>query len=300
MSGKSGSGADAPAKYIDIGGGVFAEAVTGIYPLDMGFINAGTAGLISNVSRFATLGINTDIDTGSQPEDVWAGSVLGVLNGYDHKIIPFLSTPTSLEVVSDNANDTASGTGMRIVVIGYLDATYTAKTTTITLNGTTPVALPETVMAINLFTKSTTGKFGGANIGNLSIRDVGGLGKTYSYMLAGRGFAQSSAFTVPAGVTAFVYSILFAVNSVDTTSRQVVFSVPQLNSSGALSRALQVGVTDSTPYRHEAQNMPVVVSTEKTTMWITCDAVSAVNASVTGAMVGLFIKNTLLSTTTFG
>lgn len=300
MTVKSGSGVDAPGKFVDIGSGVFAQVHSGIYPLDMDFINAGTAGLITNVSRFVTLGTNVDIDTGTQPEDVWSGTVLGVLNGYDHKLIPFMSSATSVEIVSDSANDTAAGSGMRTVVVGYLDATYTAKTVVLTLNGTTPVAFPETVMAINLLTKGTSGTFRGANAGNVSIRDTGGLGKTYSYMTAGKGFAQSSAFTVPAGFTAFIYSILFAINSTDTSARQAEFSVPQLNATGALSRALQVGITDSTPYRHEAQNMPVVVSTEKTTMWITCDAVSANNSSVTGAMVGLFVKNTLLSTTTFG
>lgn len=268
---------------------------TSRYPLEIGFLAAASAGLIQNVSRVATLGVNKDIDSLTQPEDVWAGSVLGSLNGYDHKLIPFMESATSVEIVSDSANDAAAGTGLRTVLIGYLDANYAPKTTVLTLNGTTPVAFPETVRAINLVVRSTSGTFRGTNIGNISIRDTGGLGKTYSYMLAGIGFAQSSNYTVPAGYTLLVYSILFSVNSVDTTARQADFSVPMLNSTGALAKALTVGVSDNSPYRHEAQNMPIFAAGEKTTTWITCDAVSQNNTTVTGAFIGIQIKNTAMT-----
>lgn len=269
-------------------------AASSRYPLEIGFALAGTANLVPNVTRISALGINLDIDTGTQPEDVWAGSEIGLLNGYDHKIIPFMTTPTLVEIVSSSANDSAAGAGLRTVVVGYLDSTYTAKTALLTLNGLTPVALPEAVLAINSIIRVTSGTYRGANLGNISVRDVGGLGKTYSYAKIGAGIAQSSAFTVPAGYTLFVMSMLFLINSADTTARQAVMSFSTISASGALLKALEVGVSDATPYRHEAQNMAVTTVPEKSVILMSCDAVSQNNTNVTGAYVGYLIKNSAI------
>lgn len=300
MAAKTGSGSDAPKKYIDIGGGVFAEALIGVYPLDIGFYSAGAASLITNVSRVAQIGVNVDIDTATNPEDVWSGSAIGLLNGYDHKLIPFMEAATSLEAVSDNANDTAAGTGLRTFLVGYLDANYDPKTTIITLNGLTPVAFPETVRAINLCIRLTSGTFRGNNLGNISIRDTGGLGKTYAYIAIGKGFSQSSAYTVPAGYTFFLYDFIFTVNQTDTTARTGQFSFTQMTSAGATVKAFELALGSTVPYLHNAWPMPISVIAEKTTNWITCEAVSANNTNVSAGFVGLAIKNTLLPTLTFG
>lgn len=181
---------------------------------------AAATGIYVTAARVATLGNNPNIDTATQPEDVWAGAQLGTLNGVDHRFIPKPQTAVAMEVVSDNANDTAAGTGARTVVIGYLDGTYTAKTATLTLNGVTAVAMPENVLRVNSMIVGAVGTFGGNSLGNISVRDAGGLGATYGYMPAGIGFSRSSLYTVPAGFSFDILSMLTAINRVDTQSRR--------------------------------------------------------------------------------
>src|SRR5213592_3904993 len=141
-----------------------------MYDVQVPFPFAASISTGGATARVSTLGNNPSVDTSTQPEDVWSGAVLGVLNSIDHKFIPKPQTPTSMEIVSDSANDAAAGTGARTVAVVYLDANYASKTAVLTLNGLTPVALPETVMRVNMVAVSTSGTFGGNNIGNISIR----------------------------------------------------------------------------------------------------------------------------------
>lgn len=264
------------------------------FPFGMTFLSAGAMNLITDVVRVATLGTNSDIDTATQPEDIWSGSDLGILNAVDHKVVQIPQTPATVEVVSDSINDTSAGTGLRTVLISYLDNTFNSKTTTITLNGTTPVAFPETIQAVNFMVRNTVGVYMGANIGNISLRVAGGAGVTYGYMQAGTGFFRTSAYTVPLGYSLMVNSIVFGINRTDTSDRWGRFSLPILTSSGGISKALELSVSTSVPYRHEADGSPLVVIPEKQTIWVTCEAVSANNTAVFGGFSGLIIKNTRL------
>jgi hypothetical protein len=162
------------------------------------------------------------------------------------------------------------------------------------MNGTTPVVLPETIRAVNGMIRLTSGTFRGTNIGNISLRAAGGLGATYSYMVAGTGFARSSAFTVPAEHTLLLYSLLFAVNRVDTNDRTADFTLVQLSSTGALAKALEVAVGSTVPYRHEAQNLPFLVVAEKQTIWVSCEAVSISNTNLTAGYSGIAVKTARL------
>ncbi len=260
----------------------------------MDWRSAAASGLITDCVRVAQLGTNIDIDTLTDPEDVWSGSAIGILNGIDHKLVQIPQTAVATEVVSDNANDTAAGTGLRTLIVQYLDSTYTAKTTTITMNGTTPVAMPENIIAVNAMVRSTAGTFKGSNLGNISLRDVGGGGTTYGYIAIGHGFARSSLYTVPNGFTLFIYSQLFSIVQQDKIAKWAVFSVPLLNSTGAVARALQFSCDSSLPYRHEADGLPVNTVPQKNSTWITCDSVTEDNTDVTCGFVGFIVKNTRL------
>ena len=249
----------------------------------------GYAAAISSggaTARIATLGNNPDIDTTSQPEDVWVGAELGTLNGVDHRFIPKPQAATSMEIVSSDANDAAAGTGARTAILTYLDATYTQKTAVLTLNGLTPVAIADPIMRINGLIVASAGTFGGNNIGNLSVRAAGGLGATYSYMLAGTGIARSSLFTTPAKLSADILSLVISINQTDTSSRAAVFSLCTQNQAGRLIKGLEVACTSSAPYRHEAANVPLNVLAEKTDIWMRCEAVSVNNTNVTAAIFG--------------
>lgn len=271
---------------------LYTPANVNSYPLGMVFLQAASAGLVADCVRVSSLGNNSDIDTGTAPEDIWSGSDLGILNGIDHKQLQIPNGPVSLEVVSSSANDTAAGTGLRTAILTYLDSTFVSKTITVTLNGTTPVALPEPVVAINVFVRSTSGTFRGNNIGGISIRVVGGLGATYSYMRPGDGLAKSSLFTVPAGYTLLTQSLLLTISTDVGTTRFGDFSLYLMNATGVPLRGFTCTISSSTPYRHEADGMIVVSSPEKSYIWLTCETVSGSNATTTGGLTGVLIKNT--------
>lgn len=240
----------------------------------------------------STLGNNPDVDTGALPAAIWDGATLGVLNGIDHKVIPLATSAVAMELVSSSANDTAAGSGARTVTINYLDGTYTQKTVVLTLNGTTGVPLPENVLRINSFLVLTAGTVGANNVGNLSIRAVGGIGATYAYLRAGLGVTRSSLYTVPANFTLTVMAFVFSINRSSLNDGWASVAFAFQNDVGRLLLGLEVSCSTSTPYRHEVTGMPLTILPEKTDVWFRCESVSQSNTNVTAGMLGYIRPNT--------
>ena len=248
---------------------------------------AAAAGVFSTATRIATLGNNPNIDTATQPEDVWAGAQLGVLNGIDHRFIPKPQSAVAMEVVSDSANDTSAGTGARTVVVGYLDSAYAAKTAVISMNGTTAVAMPENVIRVNSVVAATAGTFGGNNIGNISVRAAGGAGATYSYMPLGIGIARSSMYSVPAGMVLDILSMVLSINRTDTQNRWATYSLCIQNQAGRLLKGLELANGSESPYRHEADGSPINQIAAMNDVWIRCEAVSQNGTNTTASIFGI-------------
>lgn len=250
---------------------------------------AAIANQISGVSRSAVLGNNMDVDVASTPEDVWSGAALGILNGVDHKLLQFPTSAVAMEIVSDSASDTSAGAGLRTATLVYLDAAGVQKATTLPLNGLTPVALPENVLFVQLLLGATVGTVGSNNVGNISVRDAGGLGRTYSYMEAGTGFARSCAIRVPAGFTYDLLDIVVSLNRTDTGDRWASWSLCQQNTGGLLIKPLELSVSTTTPYSHDTSGgLPVVSVAAGTVVWIRCENVSANNTNITAGLIGIF------------
>jgi len=256
-------------------------------PFETSYPYAASLGFLAGTARVATLGNNPLINTATQPEDVWAGASLGVLNGIDHRFIPLPVSAVSMEVVSDSANDAAAGTGARTVVIGYLTSDYTAKSIVLALNGLTPVALPEPVLRVNTLIVVTSGTRGDNNAGNISVRLAGGAGATYKYLTPGVGFERSSLYTVPKGSSFDLISIMFCINRTDTVDRSAKFSLCNQSASGRLIKGLQVSCTTTQPYRHEADGCPLISYAATTDVWLRCEAVNNNNTDVVGSMFGI-------------
>lgn len=113
-------------------------------------------------------------------------------------IYVFPAAPMQMQVVSASANDAAAGTGIRSVLITYLDADYDVHQETVTLNGTTPVNTVATnILRVNGVRAVSVGS-GGMAAGNISLQAVGGA-TTYSIIPAGRNLARQAIYTVPDG-----------------------------------------------------------------------------------------------------
>ncbi len=274
-------------RFRDMGNGTWAQVIYAGSNTATDYAYAAAAGAIPGAMRIATLGNNLNIDTATQPEDVWAGAELGLLNGVDHRFIPLPATAIAMEVVSSSVSDASAGTGARTVAVGYLDSAYTAKSVIVTMNGTVPVAMPENVLRVTSMIVATNGTRGQNNTGNISIRAAGGLGATYSYMVAGIGIARNSLYTVPAGSSFDLLSLVLAINRTDTQSRWATYSVCIQNSAGRLIKGLELSCGSDTPYRHEAAAAPINTLAATTDIWVRCESVSQNSTNTTASLFGV-------------
>lgn len=256
------------------------------------FIAVGYAStaLTSNVRRMAILGNNPDVDTGSVPETVWPGGGL----------YPWMLGATSLEVVSTSAQDSPTGTGISGVSLALLNTNYVASNIPVTLNGTTPVEVPNTWFRINSAITTTKGSGAPAtrafNVGDIIIRDAGG-GTTRAIIKAGKGITRQAVFTVEAGYTLQILSHYISLNRGSGGGAGVAkfLSVSNfIQSSTGISRAPLDLSCDGEPYRHDG--IPGVVIPEKTDYSLEAVSVSADNSDVTAAFLGVLVKNDLIST----
>lgn len=243
-----------------------------IDPLDIGF-----RGILTGYVRVAALGNNPDVDAASLPEDVWSAG----------GVYPWMTASTSLEIVSDSANDAAAGTGARTVVINGLDDLWTERAISVTLNGTTPVALSAPLYRINsaLITSAGSGKI---NAGTLTIRDAG-AGTTRATIPVGYGISRQSQFTVPKGWTLQIVSQFFGFNKTSASSRFATFATFFQSPLGFYRMPLEITIGDEPPYRHDGE--PGIIVPEKTDFGLRCTFVSNDNSDLTAAWLGVMKKN---------
>ena len=151
-------------------------------------------GLVPGYSLAAVVSRHTSV--GTDFEDIWGGSSDFV----------FPTAAESWEVVSDNANDSAAGTGARTVTINSLAADYSEQSPeTVSLNGTTPVAIPGTHFRPNNLASTralfcATAGSSNTNEGTITLRVAGG-GNPRAYILPGAGINEDGLVTAPLNKT---------------------------------------------------------------------------------------------------
>lgn len=87
---------------------------------------------------------------------------------------PLFTSAEDFEVVSDNANDTSAGTGIRTVRVNFIDASLNVQTEDITMNGTTAVAVPNgPYLRVRFVAALTVGTaFYGTAAGNIVVQST--------------------------------------------------------------------------------------------------------------------------------
>ena len=129
------------------------------------------------------------------------------------------STGLQMSIVSTSAQDGAGGTGVRSIVMTYLDADLVQRTETVVLNGTTPVLTTATnirwVGEIHLLTYGS----GKAFAGDITVTNAG---TRYKFIPAGNRTTRSSAYRVPAGKRLIVHTIYAASTSGSAAARVTI------------------------------------------------------------------------------
>ncbi len=151
-------------------------------------------------------------------------TLVPITNSLEYRM-PWVAAP--LEFVSDNANDTAAGTGAREITIQGLNSDWEVFTQVIATNGLTAVALPTDMLRLYRWYVSGSGSYASvtsmSHAGTLTIRaaSAGATWSTIGVLPRPVGQSQISCYTVPVGYRAYVFLQEIRVDS--TKSADVVF-----------------------------------------------------------------------------
>jgi hypothetical protein len=134
-------------------------------------------------------GENADIDA-NVAEDIWDGG-----GKY-----PFATSAETLEIVSDDADDTAAGAGARTVQVYGLGPNYVKQSVLVSMDGASAVILPGTWLRTFRMVVRTAGA-SGTNEGTIDLQvSVGGTVR--ASILPDNGQTLMAVYTVAAGETA--------------------------------------------------------------------------------------------------
>jgi hypothetical protein len=215
---------------------------------------------IDIVSKF---GKNSDVDTGSVPEDIWGNG--GTYTGFP------TGSPETLECFSSSASDTGV-----LTISGLKTSSSTAiESESVTLNGTTPVTTVNTWYRAHT-ARYSSGSETGLNVGLITIRHSTTTANVFLLIDIGTSQSYSTGFTVPAGKTGYITQVLGSL---------------QGSTSGVVDLALWVRTFGSSPRIRRpftiSQNAPIVyniaasiICTEKSDIVIRATSASTQNLSV--------------------
>lgn len=178
------------------------------------------------ISKRQLIGHNGAVSTSS--ETVWgAGGTFARL-----------AANAAFEVVSDSASDTSAGVGARTVEALMITLAGVETPLTLTLNGTTPVAITGTYVGCNGLRVLTTGSTP-HNVGNVDVRLVSGSvvhrriqAGTVAAPVAGLGRDADFVFMIPAGYDGLLQPVR-VMGAANTGS--LISHLLQYDASGVLS-----------------------------------------------------------------
>lgn len=173
-----------------------------------------SAGKETNWSGDFKFGHNPDVDTGTDPEDIWE-------TGGTFTVFPDDST---VDVVSTSTSDDTSGTGALTVRIFGVDSSFARIQEDVGLGGTDAVELTNSYRLIYRVIVLTAGS-GATNAGTITFDSPGNV--TMLTVAIGDAQSQTSIFPISTNETAFLYcwGISNLTASADLTADLMVYNV---------------------------------------------------------------------------
>ena len=216
-------------------------------------------------------------------EDIWSG---GGTYGF------YPSSAQSMEIVSDNVNDTSAGTGARTVQVFGLDSNWDEIDETVTLNGTTAVSLVNNYIRVYRSIVLTAGS-NETNLGNISVQISGG-GTVGAYIAADDGQTQQAVYTIPNGKTGYFLKWYVGFDDNDKNGEAAGFkwrSRPNNISNGAWQTKGQISCVNigSSWWQYE-YTVPETKLLEKTDIRVECFETTA-TVGVVGGFDILLVDN---------
>lgn len=171
---------------------------------------------------FTKFGYNTDIDAGVEEDIVSQGGIY----------VPPSDSGVAVQAVSNNIADTYI-----LTIEGLNPAGYEQKQD-ITLNGTTPVAVPGLWRRIN---RAYNGN-GTEYVGVVQVTDAATGLVVYSDVQPADQQTNQLFYTVPKGKTATLHTVAASINKSGGTAAQVIFRVRARNVGGVFRTVVRFGL----------------------------------------------------------
>jgi hypothetical protein len=181
-----------------VSGGVDTDMVINsqIRVIAQPYLTAIAEGNIPNHTMLSLDGKNSDVDTfaGSGEQIIWM-----VPHGTQAQYV-YPSVAATVDVTSDDSDDTAAGTGARAVTITGLDTNLALVTDIVATSGTTISSSTVEFLRVNDVEVTSAGT-GGKNAGNISVKNGANI---LSYIEEGTNKSIQLVYTVPADMEFYV------------------------------------------------------------------------------------------------
>lgn len=236
-------------------------------------------GDIPGQKLFSKFGSNSDIDTATTPEDIWEGG--GVYTGMNS------TGAETLAISSDNANDTAGGTGARTVIVEGLDASYNEISETITLNGVSVVNSVNSYLRMHRMYVTTAGSAGG-NQGIITTTQSVTTANVFSKMPATYNQTQIGCYTVPAGKTAYVFEVFFS-SMVSGQSESIVHF--KMRPQGGVFRVMFSAGISQNGGTLLKNSHPLLIAPEKSDLKLSAHSVTVNGTNIAGSFDMILVDN---------
>jgi len=166
---------------------------------EIDFFLAVAKGDFTDYSKVSKFGRNPGVKSADY-ETIWDGS-----NKY-----PWPTAAETLDVVSDDANDDDGSTGARTVEIEGLDSNWDVQTETVTMDGTTAVTTTNSFLRVYRARVVTAGS-SGTNEGTITFTNTTSSNVLAQISVDNSGFGQTlmACYTIPAGKTGYLISLIF-------------------------------------------------------------------------------------------
>lgn len=214
-------------------------------------------------------------------------------------LFPTPTVAVTLEVLSSETEDTDGGGGAHTVVVSGIDATGSRVSEIVTMNGTTPVSVAGTWLRVDTFSVGSSGSYAtqsvSSHVGTLTLRVESG-GATWSTIDLKGGFglgqSQIGVFTVPTGVTAYLLSLGYSVDSNKAVSLFILARTEILDVTTPYSPMQLQALLEGIQGTGQFQQFAIAAFPEETDIGVMASTVSG-NAAVSIDLELLLVANTL-------
>lgn len=250
------------------GAGTTEDPFTLLSSSDDSFQLRAALGEVDGTIQVDKFGRLTNIDTTTPPVDLWNG-------GGEYAGFP-LGAAETMEVRSNNINDTLLGTGARTVVIGNLmDGNGNEMPeVTIELNGDTWVSLGVQTYSRSSRMRIKTVGATGNNEGEITLRHTTTTTNIFAVMPIGKGTTTIMAYTVPVGKTLVVQRGYISLSRASGAagSANCTIRTREFMADAPFVAVRDMEITNSSPY--DFSNGGFFVFTERTDLKVTVESVS--------------------------